>query len=138
MHAIGANLSAPVQQFALIIALGLAMIFLDEVLTPIKTLGLLIVIFGPMVLLRGRNKPTKDIQPSAAAPVTSRGEDDDPSKLPGFQPRYVEGYIWAFLSTLGQGSSPVAVRIGMEGLSPAQGPAQASLSPILPRRPSSS
>ena len=123
MHAIGANLSAPVQQFALIIALGQAMFFLGEVLTPIKTLGLLLVIMGPMVLLRGRKKPAKETKPDAAIPVVSGGEDDDPSKLPGFQPRYVEGYIWAFLSTLGQGSSPVVVRIGMEGLSPAQGPA---------------
>ncbi len=118
MEAVGANLAAPVQQFTLVISLGLAMLILGETITPLKAFGLLLVIVGPMIALH-RRKPEKSggQQPAGG----EKGEDEAPSKPPGFQPRYFEGYLYGFLSTFGQGSSPILVALGLKGLSPGMG-----------------
>ena len=97
--AIGANLVAPVQQFSLVITLVLAVVWLGEALTVLRIVGILLVVAGPAFTLR----PTRQ---KAAEPVVA--PDDAPS-IKAFNPIYREGYIFALLSALGFGISPILI-----------------------------
>jgi uncharacterized membrane protein len=125
-RAIGTNLVAPVQQINLIFTLLLAIWILGEQLTPLRMLGIALVLLGPSFTLRERD--TKQITaPTAPAPARALGADvtrdavaaspADPAGAaqPTFRPRYAEGYSWALLSATGYGLSPILVRIGLEG-----------------------
>lgn len=90
-RALGANLAAPVQQLSIVVALIHALVFLGEVITPLKLLGILLVIFGPMLMLRGRKK----------------------AKAAKFTPSYGEGYFWGAVCGLGYGSSPLFIKWGI-------------------------
>jgi uncharacterized membrane protein len=95
--AMGANLVGPAQQLSIVVTLGLAIGVLGEALTPLRVLGILLVLLGPAVSLRAR-KAT--LGPDAASN--------------GFQPNYAEGYTFALLSATGYGTSPVLVRLSLE------------------------
>lgn len=95
--AMGANLVGPAQQFSIVVTLCLAIFVLDEALTPLRMIGILLVVLAPAVSLRlGKAKP----DPAAAALK--------------FQPNYIEGYTFAFLSAIGYGSSPILVRLSLQ------------------------
>ena len=104
--AMGANLVAPVQQGNLLVTLALAIWILGEHLTPLRVLGIILVVVGPALTYeRGRLKKTSVT--AADAPAAS-----DPHKV--FQPNYAEGYTFALLSSTGYGISPVLVRLALE------------------------
>ncbi len=122
-RAIGTNLVAPIQQINLIFTLMLAIWILGETLTPLRMLGIALVLLGPSFTLRA------DV-PSGTAPLRARalGADvtsqDPADSAPAeaiaaapaaFRPSYAEGYFWALLSATGYGLSPILVRIGLEG-----------------------
>jgi uncharacterized membrane protein len=131
-RAIGTNLVAPVQQINLIFTLLLAIWILGETLTPLRVLGIALVLLGPSFTLRARKAksvpalPAREVEASVGAKalgadVTRRdvagGADDEliAAAAPGFRPSYAEGYFWALLSATGYGLSPILVRIGLEG-----------------------
>lgn len=97
--AMGANLVAPLQQVSIIVTLVLAILVLGEKLTPLRILGILLVVLGPMVSVRAR-KAT--IEPAVAKAST-------------FRPNYAEGYTFALLSATGYGTSPILVRDVLDG-----------------------
>src|SRR5664279_1899596 len=45
--AMGANLVAPIQQYSLVITLVLAVVWLGETLTPLRMIGIVLVVMGP-------------------------------------------------------------------------------------------
>jgi drug/metabolite transporter (DMT)-like permease len=94
--AMGANLVAPVQQSNMLVTLALAIVILGEQLTPLRILGIVLVVLGPMLTYERRGRK------SAVAP----------SKV--FQPNYAEGYLFALLSSTGYGISPILVRLALE------------------------
>jgi uncharacterized membrane protein len=100
----GANLVAPVQQGNLLVTLALAIWILGEHLTPLRVLGIILVVLGP-ALTYERGKKTSVT--AADAPAAS-----DPHKV--FRPNYAEGYTFALLSSTGYGISPVLVRLALE------------------------
>ncbi len=97
--AIGANLQGPASQSDIVLTLALAVWFLDEKLTPLRVLGILLVIGGPLVTMVG------DLRAARKSP-------EPPSKS-GFQPKYFEGYLFAVLSGTGYGLSPILVRLAL-------------------------
>lgn len=101
IDAMGSNLVAPVQQISVLVSLGLAVWLLDEVLTPLRLLGIVLVVVAPAIMLP-RRKVSND---------TERSKN-------GFQPRYGEGYSYAILSLLGYGTSPLFVRAALIDTSP--------------------
>jgi uncharacterized membrane protein len=117
-RAIGTNLVAPIQQINLIVTLLLAIWILGETLTPLRMLGIALVLLGPSFTLRERD--TKPAQ-SLGADVTRQdiaaeaAEELVVTAPPAFRPSYAEGYFWALLSATGYGLSPILVRIGLEG-----------------------
>jgi len=98
--AMGANLVGPVQQSSLIVTLALAVTVLGEALTPLRFLGIGLIILGPAISLRVRRANV-----DADAPATQ------------FKPRLMEGYTFALLSATGYGTSPILVRSALENTS---------------------
>jgi drug/metabolite transporter (DMT)-like permease len=90
LAAIGTNLAGPVLQFSLIVSLVLAIAFLGESLTPLKMLGIVLILAGPAIVSRDRARASVE--------------------QPVFSPRLAEGYAFAFLASLCYGLSPVLVR----------------------------
>ena len=95
--AMGANLVAPVQQSNMLVTLALAIVILGEQLTPLRIVGIGLVVLGPALTYERRKK--------AVAPAA-------PAKV--FQPNYAEGYLFALLSSTGYGISPILVRLALE------------------------
>jgi len=96
-QALGANLSSPVQQLSIPISIILAIIYLDETLTPLRVAGFLLVMLGPVVMMRRQKSDS---------PVISKS---------GFQPRYKEGLLWGLVCAFGYGASPLFI---VKGLGP--------------------
>ena len=122
LRAIGLNLSALVLQVNLIITVMVAILFLNETLTPLRILGIALVLFGPALLLR-----SSAAQSSRPAQSAVRDERSDTNGIvqPGiaprnngvkasFKPRFLDGYVSALLSATGYGLSPIFIRLGLE------------------------
>ena len=92
LQSMGGNLVGPVQQVSLLISLALAIIFLGEVLTPLRIIGIILIFIGPLVMLRSRKAQV------------------EPKATPKFEPNYARGFTFAALSALGYGSSAVLIR----------------------------
>ena len=108
-RAIGTNLVAPIQQFNLLITLALAIWLLGEHLTPLKILGIGLILLGPTFVMQKKSAPVaeRSVSDEKITPI-------DAEKPTAFQPKYAEGYTFALLSTIGYGLSPVLVRMGLE------------------------
>lgn len=94
-RAIGATLSGPIQQLSIPISLLLALIYLDETLTPLKLAGFVLIMTGPVVAMRRRVGV------------------DGAHKESGFNPKYGEGIFWGALCALCYGLSPLFIVKGL-------------------------
>lgn len=102
--AIGANLVAPIQQYSLIITLVLAVVWLGEALTPLRVIGIILVIVGPALT-----------DEQGKTPSTPAGASDGAGgSVKAFHPEYAEGYFYALLSAIGFGISPILIRMAFE------------------------
>jgi drug/metabolite transporter (DMT)-like permease len=101
----GATLAGPVQQSSLIVTLVLAIWALGEQLTPLRVIGIVLVVLGP-ALTYDREEKERKATPAA---------DTAASKVRTvFQPKYAEGYFFGLMSSTGYGVSPVLVRMALE------------------------
>jgi drug/metabolite transporter (DMT)-like permease len=108
-RAMGTNLVAPVQQLNLLVTLVIAVWLLGEYLTPLKILGIALILLGPTLTVPHR-KPAageREVLDEKITPI-------DAEKPAAFQPKYAEGYTFALLSAAGYGVSPILVRVGLE------------------------
>jgi len=126
--AIGTNLASPIQQWEVLVTLTLALVFLGETLTPISAIAIALLLLGPVLAARRQGEPK--LAP-AGAKAAGAGSGDSglgagecaqkpiptPQNSLKFEPRYAEGYFWAFLSIFGYGISPIFVRAGLENAS---------------------
>jgi drug/metabolite transporter (DMT)-like permease len=127
LRAIGTNLAGPVMQFNLVVSLSLAIFFLGEKLTPLRILGILLIVLGPAIASRTRktHPPVPEAQAAAdaAGPIPDAalpddGDDNAAAATPAqaaFTPRIAEGYIFAFLAAICYGASPALVRYAIDG-----------------------
>jgi uncharacterized membrane protein len=117
VKAIGTVLAAPIQQMNLVVALGLAIVFLGEAVTPLKVFGFILVMAGPALAIR---KPKAKILPissaadveQAAIKVATGGTPIQPA--PVFEPKYAEGITFSLLSATGYGVSPLFIRMTLD------------------------
>jgi drug/metabolite transporter (DMT)-like permease len=113
-RAIGTNLVAPVQQFNLLVTLSLAVWLLGETLTPLKIIGIALILLGPTLTMPSRKKkPDKAINVPGREVSPEKITAIDAEKPVNFQPRYAEGYLFSLLSATGYGLSPILVRVGL-------------------------
>ena len=103
--AIGANLVGPLQDLNIIYSMGMAVLILDEKVTVLKIIGFCLVMFGPVMTLREGGKAQKAGKVPASADAQKRQSH--------FTPVYAEGYLFALLSGLCYGTSPILIRQGM-------------------------
>ena len=101
--AIGANLVGPLQDMNIVYSMGMAVFWLGERLTVLKFIGFVLVMFGPVMTLRQRSVAEKEKKVSTSQ---QKGK-------PVFTPVYAEGYLFALLSGLCYGTSPILVRQGL-------------------------
>jgi drug/metabolite transporter (DMT)-like permease len=123
MRAIGTNLAAPVQQINLIFTLAVAIWLLGETLTPLRIVGIALILLGPSLTMREgptENPRATPAQAAAEAEKLAVAESAAPVAAPAaeappvFKPRYAEGYTFAVLSATGYGLSPIFIRLGLE------------------------
>ena len=123
MRAIGTNLAAPVQQINLIFTLAVAIWLLGETLTPLRIVGIALILLGPSLTMREgptENPRATPAQAAAEAEKLAVAESAAPVAVPAaeappaFKPRYAEGYTFAVLSATGYGLSPIFIRLGLE------------------------
>jgi drug/metabolite transporter (DMT)-like permease len=112
-RALGANLAGPVQQADLLLSLGLAVLILGETLTPLRIIGIVLMILGPALTL-GADQP----RARASQPESGHAQLPIEQAAPKFVPNYTEGYIFAVLSGTGYGVSPIFVRMAVENAGP--------------------
>ena len=112
-RAMGANLVGPLQQVSLVLTLLLAILVLGETLTPLRLLGIALVVLGPMLTMRG-DAETRTRPPRATDRAETAAEKLETGKPPPFAVNYTEGAIFTLLSALGYGTSPILVRYGLE------------------------
>jgi drug/metabolite transporter (DMT)-like permease len=107
-----------------VVSLSLAIYFHGETLTPLRILGILLIVLGPAIASRERKPKAPVSQAQAAAesagpiPDVALPDDDAPAAppaTPAFKPRLVEGYIFAFLAAIFYGASPALVRYAADG-----------------------
>lgn len=115
INAMGANLAIPVQQTSLLFSLAIALWLLGESLTPLKLLGIVLVLVGPAMMIQPPRNPAKGLATKDGA---TKGQATNNPATP-FRPRYAEGFTFALLSALAYGVSPVFVRAALRGADPA-------------------
>ena len=108
--AIGANLASPILQCEVLITLVLAIVMLGEYLTPLRALGIALVLLGPGLVV---NREDARIAAGARAAGGKAAVVKDEAKA-GFKPRYAEGYVYAVLAAVGYGLSPVCIGLGLK------------------------
>ena len=96
-QALGATLSTPIQQLSILVALVLGFLFLDEQINAVNVIGIVLVVFGPMVVLRRRKT------------------NSSASKGKSFEPDYVPGFLWGLVCAVGYGASPLFIALGLQG-----------------------
>jgi len=106
--AIGTNLAAPILQAEVIITLVLAMVLLGESLTPLRALGIALIMIGPGLI--GRRDDGKKAAVAGAGSPTN--EPTAPKSA--FKPRYAEGYAYATLAAIAYGCSPICIGMGLK------------------------
>jgi drug/metabolite transporter (DMT)-like permease len=94
-QAIGANLSGPVIQLSVALTLALAVLVLREPLTPLRILGIALLVLAPLLMREASEMPA----PTSAPPK--------------FVPRYAEGYAFALLAALVYGVTPFLIRLAV-------------------------
>lgn len=108
--AIGSNLVGPLQDLNIFYSVALAVLVLGEKMSLLKIVGFCLIVAGPLVALRSASKPRA------------------PSKKSTFTPVYAEGYLFAFLSGLCYGTSPILLRQGLVSSDIATGVAASCIS----------
>ena len=119
LAAVGSNIAGPVQQFQLLLSLGLAIAWLGESMTPLKVIGILLIVSGPSFIINGRaatkRREARRLAQLSPADTIAVAQADAAAKADSaFKPRMMEGYVYAFLASLGFGLSPILVSAGLK------------------------
>jgi drug/metabolite transporter (DMT)-like permease len=109
---LGANLAGALQQFDMVISLVLAIVVLGEIMTPLRALGIVLVVLGPALAMTGeRGRKPARVEAPTEVPAAAA-----PASVAKFTPRHVEGYIYTALSSIGYGLSPIFTSLALREL----------------------
>ena len=110
--AIGASRSSPVQALSLPYSVLTAFLFLEEGITAGMTVGIGLILVGPLLMVERR-----PVRVAAAATAAVSAAPAEPRDERGFDLRQAEGYAFAVASAMCYGTSPVLIRAALEGAS---------------------
>ena len=111
MAAIGATRTGPIQSFTAPYAVLVAYLLLDEGVTFLMGVGIVLVLVGPAVMVERTGAPARQPVPPRGASDTAPASNTPPA----FQLRQAEGYLFAALSVGAYGTSPIMIRAALEG-----------------------
>ena len=111
MAAIGATRTGPIQSFTAPYAILVAYLLLDEGVTFLMGVGIVLVLVGPAVMVERTGAPARQPVPPRGASDTAPASNTPPA----FQLRQAEGYLFAALSVGAYGTSPIMIRAALEG-----------------------
>ncbi len=119
-QAAGVNLTAPVVQLQVVVALVLAVVVLHEPCTALQMIGGVLILAGSFVTQR---QPVRALPASLDVPTIDPSVSAEPSegKTRPFAPRYLAGYLFASLAALGYGTSPILARFALAETGAASG-----------------
>ncbi|MPZ50487.1 MAG: EamA family transporter [Dehalococcoidia bacterium] len=106
--AIGASRTGPLQALQIPYSVVVALIFLDEGVTLWMVIGIALIMLGPIVMVE-RRTPAPVAAAAMPAPVAPAADQPRPPL------RQVEGYLYAALSAVAYGTSPILIRAALEG-----------------------
>jgi drug/metabolite transporter (DMT)-like permease len=111
----GVNLTAPVVQLQVPIAMLLAVVMLHEKFTVLQAIGSALMLGGSFITQgnAGKSKKKASALLSAATPIPTaraQGELAAPKPKPIFQPRVFSGYFFGLGAAMCYGSSPLMAR----------------------------
>lgn len=105
--ALGANRAQPIVGTSTLFSVGIAILWLNEELTWLKAVGILLVMIGPAMVAPRRRSASRTAPAGASgtAPAT---------EVKPFSPKTVEGYFFGIAAALLWGAGPVLMRAGVE------------------------
>jgi drug/metabolite transporter (DMT)-like permease len=106
--AMGANRAGPVVGTSTLAAVTIAVLWLDETITPLKAVGILLVMIGPALVAR-RRRPARASAPAAASDGPPRPRVSSVVA----NPKLKEGYFFGVMGALFWGGGPVLMRAGL-------------------------
>jgi drug/metabolite transporter (DMT)-like permease len=116
---VGVNLSAPVVQLQVVVAMLLAVLTMNEPFTVLQSIGTVLMLAGSFATQRRTSKRSADkaagpaVSPQAM-PSPADPSRDQPASPPAFKPRYVAGYVFSSGAAIGYGISPLMVRLAFD------------------------
>ncbi|MDH3240111.1 MAG: EamA family transporter [Alphaproteobacteria bacterium] len=113
--AMGANAGMPLRALDFPLKLALAIVFLGEVLTPLKIFGIGLILAGGALAIRPRKAKLRADTAARPGPksVGAAAAKAEPA-AEVFTPNYTEGYTFILLSITGYGLSPLLIRMALE------------------------
>jgi drug/metabolite transporter (DMT)-like permease len=111
IKAMGSNAGIPFRALDFPLKLALAIIFLGEVLTPLKIFGIGLILAGGAIAMK---KPAKNAAKEDPDPRPESVGAAAVETAPVFVPNYAEGYTYILLSVTGYGLSPLFIRAALE------------------------
>ena len=116
---VGVNLSAPVVQLQVVVAMVLAVLTMNEPFTVLQTIGAVLMLAGSFATQRRTSKGSaeKADRPAVsheAKPSPAVASGDKLARSPAFKPRYVAGYVFSSCAAIGYGVSPLMVRLAFD------------------------
>lgn len=111
--AMGAVLVGPVQQVGIFVTLLLAILLLGEVLTLLQAIGIVLILVAPLLALDIAilRKRLKGVLTHGQVIGASSGHGTGSLQ---FVPQHKEGYVFAALSALAFGTSPLLISAGID------------------------
>jgi drug/metabolite transporter (DMT)-like permease len=111
-QAAGVNLTAPVVQLQVVVALVLAVAVLGEPCTLLQAIGGLLIAVGSVITQR--QSPRWRAAAGAGRSIgASNLSEPQSSQRPAFVPHYLAGYVFACLAALAYGTTPIMARFAL-------------------------
>jgi drug/metabolite transporter (DMT)-like permease len=112
---VGVNLSAPVVQLQVVVAMVLAVLTMHEPFTGLQSIGAVLMLGGSFLTQKPVQGATKAATKASSGPVVagaiSRSELE---RMPAFRPRHFAGYLCSSCAAIAYGISPLMVRLAFD------------------------
>lgn len=105
--ALGSNRAQPIVGMSTLGSVIIAIIFLGETIDALQTVGIVLVMVGPVFVAPKRKA-------AVAAPSGGSGTEASAKAIPAFTPKYLEGYFFGAMAAVLWGAGPVLMRAGLE------------------------
>jgi len=116
---VGVNLSAPVVQLQVAVAMLLAVLTLNEPFTVLQSIGAILMLAGSFATQKRSStatvaKPASQALLPDAMPIPELPSRDGLGRTPSFRPHYFAGYLCSSCAAIAYGISPLMVRVALD------------------------